>query len=451
MSSVLNNRTIVILAFQSEVVSDVYSLAFEGVFGSRIISCGDIAAANEALRQNPDACVIVEASKSPADLTSLFERQTALARRSLIFVLGGDPKTYPLSTSNQHVEFLPSVPDIKELVDKMESTLQLESGTKQFCKIPLRSLLVRGKKLHCDIYIQLSDEKFVKVLNSNERFDREEYERFKAKGVKSLYLARADFLDLVNDLLSQVNGFTSNPDKINLEESLSTSLAIFETVHSAFETEGFTPSLQKLTLATVDVAIKTIRKDPKLSELLERLNKNRDSYICWNSTALNFLCCKLATLLDWQSEATFFKLSLASLVHDLTLPKDDMALIRTLDELDKSQFSEEEKTLIKRHPIDASRLLDGFDEVPGEVGFIVEQHHERQDGSGFPNGIDHREISLVSALFIIAQDIVHEMFTLPEGGFQMNEFMKKRKAEQVYTKGTFGQVFRSIEAKLAES
>ncbi len=100
-----------------------------------------------------------------------------------------------------------------------------------------------------------------------------------------------------------------------------------------------------------------------------------------------------------------------------------------------------------KHPLEAAKLVNGFDEIPGEVGFIVEQHHERQDGTGFPRGIDHKDISSISALFIIAHDIVSTMYDAPPKDFHMGDFLKTRDAEKAYTKGAFGQVFRELLTK----
>jgi HD-GYP domain-containing protein (c-di-GMP phosphodiesterase class II) len=227
-------------------------------------------------------------------------------------------------------------------------------------------------------------------------------------------------------------------------------VAIFKTVLSAFETDGFTPQLQRLTVASVNLAINTIQKNPKLGDLLSRLNKNRDTYLSWHSTALGFLSCRLATMLGWQSEATFYKLSFASLLHDIVLSSDELAKIQTIEQLNASGLSDRDRAKVQRHPLEGSNLLQNLEEVPSEIAFIIEQHHERQDGSGFPRGIDHKEISSISALFIISHDIVTTMYDAPPENFQIRGFLTARDIDKTYTKGAFGQVFRSIIASSAD-
>lgn len=444
-------RSTVVLAFKNEVVSDVYALALEGVLSSKVIACTDMDSAIHVIGKHPDACLIVDANIPGMPIENLFRRQAVLAKRSRVIVLGGDKSLLPPDMEKNKVEFMHAAPQMAEVVAKVEAALRLEATAQQFCKITLKSLLIRSAKLRCDVYIRLSDDKFVKVLHANDRFDLEEYERFQHKNVNFLYLLRADFLVLMDDLLAKVAVLNSDPEKISMDEAVSASTAIFETVHAAFDTEGFTPHLRDLTVASVGLAINTIKKNPKLGELLERLDHNRDTFIGWHSTALSFLACKLATLLGWQSDSTFYKLSLAAMLHDLTLSSEVLAQIRTTAELNAAGVTKAEQGIVLRHPTDAAQLLSGFEEIPGEVGFIIEQHHEQQDGTGFPRGIDHNDINAISALFIIAHDIVTSMFATAPKSFQIEEFLLKREAEKIYTKGSFGQVFRSLIAKFKEA
>jgi HD-GYP domain-containing protein (c-di-GMP phosphodiesterase class II) len=440
----------IIVAFRNDVISDVYSLAFEGMFNSTVIACSDAAAASKALRANPSATVLIENAITGGPLDAFFLSQATLAKRANVFVLGGDRSALPAELASLRVEFLPESPTMAEVMVKVEAALKTSEQGLEYCRISLKSLLVRSARLRCDVYIKLSGDKYVKVLHSNDGFDISDYERFRVKGVESLYLPRKDFLGLMDDLLSKVTELNRSPELITTDAAINANIAIYQIVNSAFETDGFTPQLQKLTLASVDLAVNTIRKNPKLSELLARLDHNRDSYFSWHSSALSFLSCKLATMLGWHSEPTFYKLALASMVHDLVLSRDELARIQTISELKAAGLSEKDGVAVLKHSIEAAQLVLAIDEVPGDVGFIVEQHHERQDGGGFPRGIDHKDISSISALFIIAHDIVTTMHDAPPEKFEMANFLRLRELEKTYTKGAFGQVFRALMEKASE-
>lgn len=446
----MSSSSTIILAFREGVVADVYTLAFEGIFGSMVIPCVDAPAASVALRQNPSACVIIESAIPGGPLNAFFECQATLAKRATVFVLGGGKDLLPAEAENLHVEFLPERPEMKDLVARVENALSLKSMAQEFCRITLRSLLANSEKLCCDVYLKLNDDKYVKVLHANNKFDQAEYDRYVAKKVDYFYLPRADFLTLMDGLLAKVTTLNQSPEKITLEDAVNTSQAIFQIVHSAFETDGFTSQLQSLSVASVNLAINTVKRHPRLSELLSRMDAARDSYLSWHSTALGFVSCKLATLLGWHSEATFYKLSLAAILHDIVLPSDTLARIQTSADLKAANLEERDRAKVLRHPLEGAQLVQKIDEIPGEVGFIIEQHHERQDGSGFPRGLDHKEISSISALFIISHDIVHTMFDAPPENFKIEEFIAARDASKAYSKGAFGQVFRALVSKSGE-
>jgi len=449
MNSAQKKQAIIILAFQSEVVAEVYSFAFEGLLSARIIFCPTVEAACIALKNHPESSMLIESDLTGGPLSLLFESQKYLAKRATIFVLGGDETLLPERAEKKNIHFLGKQPVLKDIVEIIDSLFKTNAAKEQYCKITLKSLFFRSDSLHCDVFLKLSDEKYVKVLHSTDRFSQEQFEKFQAKSVEFLYLHRADFIRLVDDLLSKVSELNQDPGKITVDGSLAISSAIFQTVHAAISSDGFTPQLRELTVKSVELAIGTIKKNPKLSELLEKLDENRHSYISWHSTALSFLTCKLATMLGWNSDSTFYKLSLASLL-DLTLESDELAMIRTVGQLKASALDGLDRVAILTHPIDAAHLLTGFDEVPGEVAFIVEQHHEQQDSTGFPKGLEHKEISPISALFIISLDIVTTMYESPPKNFRMREFLSVRDTEKVYTKGNFGMVFRALVANGSE-
>ena len=64
-------------------------------------------------------------------------------------------------------------------------------------------------------------------------------------------------------------------------------------------------------------------------------------------------------------------------------------------------------TLVKQHP-QAGRELLGAIRFRQPVAEIVGQHHERQDGSGYPDGLKGDEIMLEARILAVA-DVVEAM------------------------------------------
>jgi putative nucleotidyltransferase with HDIG domain len=67
--------------------------------------------------------------------------------------------------------------------------------------------------------------------------------------------------------------------------------------------------------------------------------------------------------------------------------------------------SEQEWQVIRQHPVEGSRLAEKMEFLPhtaGVVAKIVRAHHERMDGSGYPDGLRDREIPLEARILCVA-------------------------------------------------
>lgn len=64
------------------------------------------------------------------------------------------------------------------------------------------------------------------------------------------------------------------------------------------------------------------------------------------------------------------------------------------------RLSQEEWEHIRRHPTAGRQMLE--DTFLEEVGQVIEQHHEREDGLGYPLGLTGREISIEAKIIAVA-------------------------------------------------
>lgn len=88
---------------------------------------------------------------------------------------------------------------------------------------------------------------------------------------------------------------------------------------------------------------------------------------------------------------------LAGLLHDIG------KLLIPLDILDKSsKLTEEEMEIIKTHPTHGYQLLSNSDEISHDVKLGILQHHERQDGSGYPQQLTGEKIHSYANIVAIA-------------------------------------------------
>ncbi len=90
------------------------------------------------------------------------------------------------------------------------------------------------------------------------------------------------------------------------------------------------------------------------------------------------------------------ELGMAALLHDFGMTKIDPAIYNKESQLTPEQWQE-----IRKHPDYGCELLSGNDFSP-EVLQGIQQHHERINGSGYPNGLKGPEISQFGKIIAVA-------------------------------------------------
>jgi response regulator RpfG family c-di-GMP phosphodiesterase len=84
--------------------------------------------------------------------------------------------------------------------------------------------------------------------------------------------------------------------------------------------------------------------------------------------------------------------------------------------------------------------------VPSDVEQIVAQHHERPDGTGFPRGLNSKFITPLSALFIIAQDMIEYSQTFKNKEVDLTSFYDAR--EVYFNSGVFKKILHALKNDL---
>jgi HD-GYP domain-containing protein (c-di-GMP phosphodiesterase class II) len=92
-------------------------------------------------------------------------------------------------------------------------------------------------------------------------------------------------------------------------------------------------------------------------------------------------------------------LAMGARVHDIGKVSIPAALLRKPGRINEHEFG-----IIKAHPLVGHGILREI-ECPWPLADIVLQHHERLDGSGYPNGLKGDEILLESRIVAVA-DVV---------------------------------------------
>jgi putative nucleotidyltransferase with HDIG domain len=88
-------------------------------------------------------------------------------------------------------------------------------------------------------------------------------------------------------------------------------------------------------------------------------------------------------------------LYVAALLHDIGKIGVPTSIITKTGKLDAKEYAQ-----MKQHPVISARILRGFKEFE-HLSNIVLHHHEREDGSGYPDGLRGKDIPLESKIIAV--------------------------------------------------
>lgn len=196
------------------------------------------------------------------------------------------------------------------------------------------------------------------------------------------------------------------------------------TIYSS-EGDAFDTGEQKILKDLCDdlgYGLKTIKLEKKEKESIEELKKSneqlsklfsdivntlvslveiRDPYTAGHQRRVACLASEIAKKMKL-SDDQLEEIRIASMVHDIGKMYVPAEILSKPGKLSEHEFN-----IIKSHPLAGYDILKNVD-FPWSVSQIVLQHHEREDGSGYPHGLESNEI-LAEAKIIAVSDVVEAM------------------------------------------
>lgn len=109
------------------------------------------------------------------------------------------------------------------------------------------------------------------------------------------------------------------------------------------------------------------------------LQRDAEDYLVGNAVNVAILSVKVAGALGYEP-AKRKEVVLAGFLHDLGMFVLPDSLVYKSGPLTEAEFQD-----MKAHPEHGSRLFQAFEATYPRVGRVIQQEHERQDGSGYPN------------------------------------------------------------------
>ena len=133
----------------------------------------------------------------------------------------------------------------------------------------------------------------------------------------------------------------------------------------------------------------------KMMGAIGRALETRDEYTSEHQSNVSFVAERIAERLDLNSDERY-GLKLGAAIHDIGKISIPSAILTK-----PSKLSPAERLLLQEHPATGAQIFEGIS-LPWPIQEMIEQHHERLDGSGYPNGLTGEQIILEARIIAVA-------------------------------------------------
>lgn len=266
-----------------------------------------------------------------------------------------------------------------------------------YVALDLRSLPTGGP-LTCDVYIR-EDGQYVLYRQASLPFTLADCERLLASGVSNLWVRTSTDED--NPLPHHLTVPLGLPDE---EVPPLAKAGLLYRTAVAVAKRALGGSLSSETLSDVDKLVGMtvgylVRSEAAFPALLRVMV--HDISVFTHALNVTVYALGLGKFIGIDDHQTLRQLGVGAILHDVGKARVPTGILNK-----RGALSAEDWAIIRQHPAWGIEILSTAADLPENVLAIVEQHHERLDGSGYPMGLKGKSINHLSMIvaFVDAYD-----------------------------------------------
>lgn len=275
-----------------------------------------------------------------------------------------------------------------------------EISINKYCKIDI-DVFRCGSELTYPIYLRLGNEKYVKITHAGSDLSRDRIIEFKKKGILFLYIEEENYPKYI-EFYKKFREIVSNSDKAKNIQKVQVLHDFNNIILSNCSFEGYEEKDIVYLKDNLAKVVEFIKLDGNLLKYTYQWMTSKNNRLN-HSMSLVCLCLLLAKEKGIEDSQLIEKLTVASFFHEIGMNK----IPAHIQSKDIIYLTEEEFSVYKKHPILGADMLKGFNTISGEIIQIIEQHHERADGSGFPHKKSVSEINPIALIIGITDEFLH--------------------------------------------
>lgn len=303
---------------------------------------------------------------------------------------------------------------VESLVQHLKGLFSNEQliSNEGYISIPIDSL-IHFKLLPFDLFIKLSEGKFVKRIHANEDIDETVLMNLKSKGVSELHFERKFNREfsvlLINNMINKVES-----DYTCRDAQLKATNEVFLTTKEIVQSVGLPPKVIQVCESVMERITTDVTKNKdKFSSYLSEIKTK-------SSLNFQFRLVELTSFIATQmieagnnpgKEEDIKKVVFASFFCDISLK--DSSHLQYRDEASLKDVWHEDKKLILEHALKSSDVVEKYKNAPEQSHEIVKQHHGAKSGIGFPNVIE-ADLLPLSVCLMAAQELAFNILKNPD-------------------------------------
>lgn len=250
-----------------------------------------------------------------------------------------------------------------------------------------------------DIYLNIGEDKYLKVINEGEFASPDEIIKYRDRGEKYLYIKSEDFKFYIKEILSNIELRVNESD--TFADTITIGVQGFEFAHSSLKEMGLTDTHVEFVNTIVNKCVSNLMKNPKVSILLTSFFKEK-GYLASHSITSIYISFIICSYLDYSSEQVIEKLAYAGILHDLGLIDKDLSSVLSCNDETFNSLAQRNQKQVLNHMFESVKMLESFNTIPNDVENIILEHHEDASSKGFPRGLAASRIAPLSAIFILS-------------------------------------------------
>ena len=254
---------------------------------------------------------------------------------------------------------------------------EANNNSQKYLSFPIEKL-VDNTITDFDLFINVSNH-LILYGALGYKWEKEEMESLLQSGHKTLYIKPEDINKV--KMYHELNRLPKlEKDLAPKERILSLEQVGASFTKCLYEGELTPASVNKATQISTSI-IECVQEDPACIQAIKDL-AHHDFYTYYHSVRVATYSAAIAVALGINETTKITEMSLGALLHDIGKKDVDLEIVNKVGPLNDQEWQQ-----MRSHPEKGFKLIEDsiLSHVPRE---IILHHHEKMDGSGYPDGLD---------------------------------------------------------------